>query len=63
MAASADDLAARCFMLEELLRRALKDHDRICGALRTGIGGPRLFKAIDEMVKVKSEATDLGLYP
>lgn len=47
----------------DLLRRALKNHDAIAAALRTGIGGPRLFKAIDDMRALKAEAAEFGCYP
>lgn len=49
-------------VLAALLRRALKNHDAIAGALRTGMGGPRLFRAIDDMRAVKYEAAELGYY-
>lgn len=48
--------------VENLLRRALKNHDAIAAALRTGVGGPRLFKAIDDMKAVKTEAAQRGCY-
>ena len=47
----------------ELLRRALRNHDKIAAALRSGVGGPRLFKAIDDMRVLKAEAAELGCYP
>lgn len=45
----------------ELLRRALKAHDRIVAAYRAG--GRTPGKAIDDMKAVKDEARALGLYP
>ena len=47
----------------DLLRRALKNHDAIAAGLRTGMGGPRLFRAIDDMRALKAEAAELGCYP
>jgi hypothetical protein len=41
-----------------LILQILKDHDTICSALRTGIAGKKLFKAIDRMTKVKAEWRD-----
>ena len=47
----------------DLLRRALKNHDAIAAGLRIGMGGNRLFKAIDDMRALKAEAAELGCYP
>lgn len=46
----------------DLLRRALKNHDAIAAALRTGTSSKRLFKAIDDMRALKGEASALGCY-
>lgn len=49
--------------LADLLRRALKDHDAITAALRTGGTSARLFGAVDDMGEVKAAAVELGCYP
>lgn len=46
----------------DLLRRALKNHDAIAAALRTGINSPKLVRAIEDMRALKAEATNLGCY-
>lgn len=46
----------------DLLRRALKNHDAIASALRTGIGNQRLLRAIDDMRAVKEQAAAMGCY-
>ena len=58
----ADDEATLADEALDLLRRALKDHDAIASALRTGIGNQRLFRAIDDMRAVKEQAAAMGCY-
>lgn len=49
----------------DLLRRALKAHDTIAAAYRTGATYPtkRMEKALDDMRAVKAVAVELGVYP
>lgn len=48
--------------IADLLRRALRNHDAIAAALRTGSSSQRLFRAIDDMKEVKEAAAELGFY-